>query len=174
MRKEVKEFLKSDRRFVIYKRDKDTDVVSEWLKLRPFRAPVNFIIISTLNLCPSMKLKNFMFRNLLGMKIGKNVGFAPVHLDPLFPDLVSLGDNAALGWMVKILCHEFTQERVRIGRVSIGENTLIRAFTSIRSGVKIGKNSVVSMNSFVNKDIPDNEFWAGVPARRIKKLNRMI
>ena len=39
--------------------------------------------------------------------------------------------------------------------------------------VTIGKNVIVAAYSFVNKNISDNEMWAGVPAQfkaMIKKL----
>ena len=36
--------------------------------------------------------------------------------------------------------------------------------------VTVGKNSVVAAYSFVNKDIPDNEIWVGVPASFKSKI----
>lgn len=38
------------------------------------------------------------------------------------------------------------------------------------NAVTIGRNSVVGAGSIVTKDIPDNEVWAGNPARFIRKL----
>jgi len=35
----------------------------------------------------------------------------------------------------------------------------------------IGENSIIAAYSFVTKDIPKNEFWAGIPAKRKKKIN---
>jgi serine acetyltransferase len=32
---------------------------------------------------------------------------------------------------------------------------------------RIGTGSTVGGNAFVNRDVPDGETWAGVPARRI-------
>ena len=105
------------------------------------------------------------------MKIGKNVGISPdTQFDSFYPELVSIEDHVIIGWKVNILSHEFTSDNIRLGRVKLGKGCLIGAFTSIRCGVKIGKNSVVAMNSFVNKDIPDNEVWGGVPAKFIKKI----
>jgi len=37
-------------------------------------------------------------------------------------------------------------------------------------GVTIGENSVVAAFSFVNKNVPKNELWAGTPAHFKKKL----
>jgi acetyltransferase-like isoleucine patch superfamily enzyme len=36
--------------------------------------------------------------------------------------------------------------------------------------VIIGKNSIVAAYSFVNKNIPDNELWAGIPAKFKKEI----
>lgn len=36
--------------------------------------------------------------------------------------------------------------------------------------VTIGENSIVAAGAVVTKDIPDNEVWAGVPARFIRKV----
>jgi len=38
--------------------------------------------------------------------------------------------------------------------------------------VTIGENSVIAAYSFVTKNIPKNEVWAGIPAKRIKKLKK--
>ena len=49
------------------------------------------------------------------------------------------------------------------------ENGFIGCHTVICNSVTIGKNSIVGASSVVTKDIPDNEVWAGNPARFIKK-----
>ena len=56
------------------------------------------------------------------------------------------------------------------GGIVLKENCRIGSHCTIMPGVTIGSNSVVGANSFVNKSIPDNEVWAGVPARFIKRL----
>jgi len=33
--------------------------------------------------------------------------------------------------------------------------------------ITIGENSIIGACSFVNKDIPSNTIWAGVPAKQI-------
>lgn len=41
----------------------------------------------------------------------------------------------------------------------------------IMKGVTIGKKSIVGAGSVVTKDIPENEIWAGNPAKFIRKIN---
>jgi acetyltransferase-like isoleucine patch superfamily enzyme len=52
------------------------------------------------------------------------------------------------------------------GKVVIEENCRIGSHTTIMPNITIGKNSTVGAHSFVTKNIPNNEFWVGVPARK--------
>ena len=112
-------------------------------------------------------------RSCLGTKVGRNVGIAPCRLGAVFPELLSIGDGSAIGWHAVIACHEFTHTRIVLGRVTIGKNVLIGGTCAIRAGVTIGDNSVVAGHSLVDQDIPPNELWAGVPARRVQKLKKL-
>jgi acetyltransferase-like isoleucine patch superfamily enzyme len=58
---------------------------------------------------------------------------------------------------------------VLAGNISVGENSFIGANSVVRQGVKIGSGVILGAGSVVIKNIPDNEIWAGNPA---KKLNR--
>lgn len=55
-------------------------------------------------------------------------------------------------------------EMLKSGGTFIGINTVICNSVTIERNVTIGAGSVVT------KDIPDNEVWAGMPARFIKKI----
>ena len=46
----------------------------------------------------------------------------------------------------------------------------IGAGATILPGVTVGENSIVGAASVVTKDVPDNEIWAGNPAKFIKKI----
>lgn len=54
--------------------------------------------------------------------------------------------------------------------VKIGRNVWIGAGCYLLPGTKIGDNSIVGAGSVVNREIPANEIWAGVPARKIRDL----
>lgn len=54
------------------------------------------------------------------------------------------------------------------GNVIVNELTFIGANAVVKQGITIGKNVTVGAGSTVIEDIPDNEIWAGNPAKRIK------
>lgn len=55
--------------------------------------------------------------------------------------------------------------------ICIEDNVFIGAHSIILKGVTIGKGAVIGAGSVVTKSIPNNEVWAGNPARFIKKIN---
>lgn len=169
MKKEIKQFIQSNKKILILPRNKKLDIISQWKEVRnPLKVYSNYILNKISNILP-MKIKIKILK-LMGVKIGKNVGLAPIRIDSLLPELINIGDNTAIGDGARILTHEFTQDKQRFGRVEIGKNVLIGGETLIRSGVKIGNNSIIAMKSFVNNDVPSGELWGGIPARKIKKL----
>ena len=170
-RKVIKEFLETRRTNLHLLREKTIDVISHWRLVRnPSRVILNYFILNLCNLTYSMKMKNFMLTRLLGMKIGKGVGIAPCSFDVIYPEMITIGDGSTIGWKAKLLTHGFTQNDLHFGKITIGKNVLIGAFTSIKPGVTIGDNSVIASDSFVNKDVPVNELWAGIPAKKIRKV----
>jgi acetyltransferase-like isoleucine patch superfamily enzyme len=175
MKQRVREFVRSGRSLAVLPRDESTDVVSQWRKIRnPFRTIFNYLVIQLCKLSPWMPPKRFLLRRLVGVKIGRKVGLAPMDFCPLLPELITIEDGAAIGWKAHIASHYFTQSRVIIGRVVIGRNALIGAFSAIGPGVSIGENAVVTACSMVTCDVPPGEVWGGVPARRIQKLSRLM
>ena len=55
------------------------------------------------------------------------------------------------------------------GKVVLKRNCKIGSHSVIMPGVTIGENAIVGACSFVNRDVPDNEIWAGCPAKPIKQ-----
>jgi len=62
---------------------------------------------------------------------------------------------------------ELSPGSVFLGGCQIGDNTFIGASSVILPKVKVGKNCIIGAGSVVNKDIPDNSRYAGVPARTL-------
>jgi sugar O-acyltransferase (sialic acid O-acetyltransferase NeuD family) len=56
------------------------------------------------------------------------------------------------------------------GFVTVKDNAYIGAGASIREHVTIGESSMIGMGSVVLRDVPPNEVWAGVPARRLTAI----
>jgi len=54
------------------------------------------------------------------------------------------------------------------GYIVIGDNVWLGANITIGYNTTINDNSIIGANSFVNKDIPKNEIWGGVPVKKIK------
>lgn len=89
--------------------------------------------------------------------------------------LAKIADNCILNTGC-IIEHECAVENgvhiapgaVLAGNVSVGENSFIGANSVVKQGVKIGKGVTVGAGSVVIKDIPDNEIWAGNPAKKLK------
>lgn len=55
--------------------------------------------------------------------------------------------------------------------ILIEEGAFIGAHSIILKGVTIGKHSIIGAGSVVTKNVPDNEIWAGNPARFIRKAD---
>ncbi len=143
----------------------------KWYRIRnPLIVAFNFIIIFLSRFLPSFALKRFFLR-LTGMKIGKNVSVsAMVYFDFFWPELIEIKDNSLIGFGCTILAHEFLISEYRTGKVIIEKNVLIGANSTVLAGITIEENSVVGAMSLVNSDVPAKTFFAGVPAKMIKKL----
>ncbi|MBO6266418.1 MAG: hypothetical protein J6M57_10490 [Acidaminococcaceae bacterium] len=62
----------------------------------------------------------------------------------------------------------------RIGCIEIMDNVFIGAGTRILYGTRIGTNVIIGAQSLVNKDVPDNSVYAGVPARYICSFDEYV
>ena len=60
------------------------------------------------------------------------------------------------------------------GKVVFKKNCKIGTHSTIMPNVTIGENSVIAAYSFVTENIPDNEIWAGIPAKFKKKIKSNI
>ncbi len=58
------------------------------------------------------------------------------------------------------------------GPVILKENCKVGTHSTIMPNVVIGENSIIAAYSFVNKNVPDNEVWAGIPASFKSKVHK--
>ncbi|WP_202903224.1 acyltransferase [Paenibacillus gorillae] len=134
------------------------------------KAVRNFVFIQIARYCPILPMKNWIYRRILGMKVGKHTAFAlMVMVDVFFPERIEVGDNSIIGYNTTILTHEYLIREYRLGRVRIGANVMIGANTTILPGVTIGDHAVVAAGSVVHKDVPAHAFVGGNPMREIKR-----
>jgi len=178
IRKKIKEFIEGPERYLkIPYEGPDSNPRIWWHKI-VLQSRLRFFwqsfIIFLCTILPSGEFKNGLLRSI-GMNIGKGAFIAPlVFLDVEFPHLLSIGEGAVVGTMTKILTHEVTIKSIRLGKTEIGKQVLVGAGSVLRCGVSIGEGAVVSMNSFVNRDVPPFHVVGGSPLQDIKKLDKLI
>ena len=57
------------------------------------------------------------------------------------------------------------------GSVTVGLRSSISIHATIKDGLKIGDDSVVGANSYLNKDLPKNQVAYGTPAKQVRSRN---
>ena len=104
---------------------------------------------------------------------------------PLYPQLISIGDNCWIASNVTFATHDVIHRMLNnyvkdyefqeyIGCIDIKDNVFIGANTIILSNVEIRSNTVIAAGSYVNKDIPGNGVYGGVPAKFICSMDDFI
>jgi acetyltransferase-like isoleucine patch superfamily enzyme len=138
--------------------------VSRWKSIR------NFIFIQISRYCPSLPIKNWIYRRVLGMEVGEHTAFAlMVMVDVFFPERIRVGSNTIIGYNTTILAHEYLIGEYRLGDVVIGSHVMIGANTTILPGVTIGDHAVVAAGAVVHKDVAPGSFVAGNPLQVIRE-----
>ncbi|HLR65690.1 acyltransferase [Virgibacillus alimentarius] len=134
----------------------------------------NFIVIQIARYTPFLRMKNWMYRTFLRMKVGETTSFALMVMpDIMFPEKINVGSNSIIGYNTTILAHEYLIKEYRIGEVNIGNEVMIGANTTILPGVTIGNNAIVSAGTLVHKDVPPGAFVGGNPMRLIYTKEEM-
>ena len=108
---------------------------------------------------------------------------------PLYPRLISLGNNVHLAAKVLLVPHDAihlclnnlekslgkdTRYKEQIGCIEIGNNVFIGSNTTVLYNVKIGSNVIIGAGSLVNRDIPNNSVAVGIPAKFIGTFDDYI
>jgi len=124
---------------------------------KKYRFYLNFTLARLAEKIDYSPFKVLIYR-LIGMKIGRGVFIsADVILDPHFPELISIGDYAILGWGAKLFTHEYYDNTYRMGRITIGCGAQVGAYSVVRSGVEIGEMAETSPFGAIFKNVGKKE-----------------
>nr|WP_187698908.1 acyltransferase [Paenibacillus alvei] len=135
----------------------------------PWKGMWNFICIQIARYSPSLRLKLWIYRRLLRMKVGEYTAFGLMAMvDVFFPERIEIGDNTIIGYNSTILAHEYLTHEYRLGTVRIGSHVMIGANSTILPGVTIGDHAVVAAGTVVYKDVLPGQMVGGNPMRVIR------
>lgn len=102
---------------------------------------------------------------LFGARVGRGTYVSQgVYVDPLYPQLLEVGEDVLLGYGARIFFHEITQRAFRVGRVTIGDRAIVGAGAIIRPGLRIGADAEVGALSAVTRSVAAGTAVFGVPA----------
>jgi len=114
------------------------------------------------------------------LTIGDYVGISQTAL--ICHTSITIGNYVKIGGGVSIFDTDFHSINAEIRKskedikkriekpVMIKDNAFIGAHSIILKGVTIGENSIIGAGSVVTKSVPDNQIWAGNPARFIRNI----
>lgn len=113
------------------------------------------------------------------LTIGKDVFLGVGVIIECGSGTVSIGDGCHICEYTRIWSHGMSlivterSEKVIKGDVKINKNSWIGGMTSIYPSVNIGSNVIVLPNSVVNRNLPSDTVWGGVPVKEVKiKINK--
>jgi len=156
---------------------------------------INISIGGKFYMGPGFIMNNRAYSNLIGrfqpctfnigkngnLVIGENVGISSVSI--VCRSSITIGDHVKIGGNVVIYDTDFhsilpkdrlksnsDKQNALTSPIVIGDNVFIGGHSTILKGVTIGENSVIGAASVVTKDIPQNEVWAGNPAKQVRIL----
>lgn len=95
----------------------------------------------------------------VGAHIGQN---CLVYFQSLIGHDVSIGNHSVISSKVNLA-----------GDVNISEEVFVGTGSFIRERVRVGKNSVIGMGSFVHYDVPSSTLQFGNPAKHIREIERV-
>lgn len=131
-----------------------------------YEAPFpGFLVFHLANLPPLCWLVGPIF----GPKSKSCYAVEPHILDP---QGVTLGRNVVIGFNATIAGHYQDRDSLTIKRTIIEDNVVIGAHAGIGGGVHIKAGAVIRAGAMVlpNTVVGENEFWGGVPARKLREL----
>lgn len=114
---------------------------------------------------------NYIVQYPENLKLGKNFDIGTfTYINSHYG--VEIEDNVQIGSHCSIYSHSTID--LKKGPVILKKNCKIGTHSTIMPNVTIGENSIVGAYSYVNKNIPKNEIWVGVPAKFKSKIKTVF
>ena len=109
------------------------------------------------------------FLKAMGMKIGRHAFINTEYISD--PQLIQVGDDAALGGSVRICAHFGGGGHLTVAPVMIGARATLGLAVTVMGDVEVGDGATVLPNSVLlpGSRVAAGETWGGVPARRITR-----
>ena len=109
------------------------------------------------------------FLKAMGMKIGRHAFVNTEYISD--PQLLTLGDDAALGGSVRIFAHYGGGGNFVVAPVVIERRATIGLGATVMGDVQVGEGATVLPHSVLlpGSRVGPGETWGGVPARRIPR-----
>jgi acetyltransferase-like isoleucine patch superfamily enzyme len=162
----LKELINSDKTKISIDLKSKNDYKKNPLKLLYNR----FIFLIQTRIVPS-HIKNFILRTT-GMKVGHDVCFPHyIKIDPYFPELITLEKGCLVGGDSKLVTHKIIGNKLTLGKIIIKERAMVGGVVTMNPGTVLNKNSMISLYSETDSEIPEGEVWAGKPAKLLSKLS---
>jgi len=134
---------------------------------------------------PAKRAAYLKKNNILG-SMGDNCKWGPWLL-PLYPELIRLGDNVHVHKTAKIVTHDFLNRFLKtrnpdqdfghpekLGCVELMDNVYISMNVTVMPDVRINKDCIISANSVVTSDIPENSLASGNPAKPVGRFDMFM
>lgn len=98
------------------------------------------------------------------------------------PAYTRLGNNVRLtgctlfghDGSVNMLNRAYGLKLDRVGKIDILDNVFVGHGAILLPGVTIGPNAIVAANAVVNRDVPPGSIVAGIPARVVGEIDRLV
>ena len=136
----------------------DTKKRSFGQKLRKIK---NTLLLHMAYVCPTAKMRVRLHR-WRGVSIGQHVYIGMFcFLDNLYPEYIYIEDYASINAGSMILTHFNPMKRhaaileAKVAPVYIKEGALVAVKSVIMPGVTIGKDSIISAGTIIEKSVPD-------------------
>lgn len=119
----------------------------------------------------------YRYIDKIGVKYGNKCDFSKDISWGSEPYLITIGTHTRITNGVEFITHDggvWVLREIKkepdidlFGPINIGDNCHIGMDVTIMPGVNIGNNVIVGCGAVVTHNIPDNEVWAGIPAKKI-------